>query len=260
MVAANGDIFVADVRNHAIRVIMPQGAVRTLCGNGQSDYADTQGADAHFKQPCGVALDVEENLLVADWGNNAIRRVMMTGAVSTWFADGPGAAARFDGPCDLVVDGEDTIVVADRKNHRLRKIVGGQVTTLAVSSKSVTADGAGTVACFNGPNRLALDERGSVLVAEFGGCEGRKDTLRVVEASLAPSLWMGPVEEVVQDSKVLMSMTAGFAEFQQDYGKLVEDGTLTDIVLVVEGERFPEHRVVLVERSEYFWSLFLSGM
>jgi hypothetical protein len=35
---------------------------------------------------------------------------------------------------------------------------------------------------------LELDERGCLLVAEMG----RKDTLRVVEASLAPPLWMGP--------------------------------------------------------------------
>ena len=79
VVAANGDIFVADSGNHAIRVITPQGAVRTLCGNRQPGYADAQGADARFFYPRGLALDAEENLLVADWGNHAIRRVTMTG-------------------------------------------------------------------------------------------------------------------------------------------------------------------------------------
>ena len=79
VVASNGDIFVADSGNHAIRVITPQGAVRTLCGNRQPGYADAQGADARFFYPRGLALDAEENLLVADWGNHAIRRVTMTG-------------------------------------------------------------------------------------------------------------------------------------------------------------------------------------
>jgi sugar lactone lactonase YvrE len=158
VVAANGDIFVSDSDNHAIRVITPQGAVRTLCGNGESGFADAQGADARFNQPIGLALDAEENLLVADWGNHAIRRVTMAGAVSTvagngekGFADGAVAAARFNGASDLVVDGEGVIVVADFHNHRLRKIVGGQVTTLAGSSEPGTADGAGAVARFNQP-------------------------------------------------------------------------------------------------------------
>ena len=66
-----------------IRVITPQVVVRTLCGNGQSGFEDAQGADARFNCPVGLALDVEENLLVADCRNNAIRRVTMTGTVST---------------------------------------------------------------------------------------------------------------------------------------------------------------------------------
>jgi len=40
---------------------------------------------------------------------------------------------------------------------------------------------------FSWPQSLALDERGRLLVTE-----GRKDILRVVEASLAPPLWMEP--------------------------------------------------------------------
>ena len=83
VVAANDDIFVADSENHAIRVITPQGADRTFCSSGQAGFADTQGSDARFNCPFGLALDTEENLLVADWGNNAIRRVTMSGAVST---------------------------------------------------------------------------------------------------------------------------------------------------------------------------------
>jgi hypothetical protein len=100
----------------------------------------------------------------------------MAGAMSTvagngeaGFADGADAAVRFNRPIDLVVDGEGVIVVADRDNHRLRKIVGGQL-----------------------------------LVAETG----RKDTLRVVEASLAPPLWMGPVEKAAEESEAAMPAKA----------------------------------------------------
>jgi hypothetical protein len=50
----------------------------------------------------------------------------------------------------------------------------------------------------------------------------------------------------------------------ENYGKLLEDDTLTDVVLVVEGKRFPDHRGVLAvlntAQSEYCRGLFLSGM
>jgi hypothetical protein len=87
--------------------------------------SDAQGADTRFNFSYGLTLDVEENLMVSDFGNNAIRRVTMTGEVSTvavngekGFADGAGAVACFKGTNALVVDGEDVIVVADTDNHR----------------------------------------------------------------------------------------------------------------------------------------------
>jgi hypothetical protein len=188
----------------------------------------------------------------------------MAGAVSTvagngeaGFADGAGAAARFNRPNYIVVDGEGVIVVADTQNHRLRKIVGGHVTTLAGSSKRGTADGAGAVVRFNKPYRLALDERGRLVVAEF--CW--EDTLRVAEASLATPVWMGPVEEGAEDLAAAMpAKTQAKLVALENYGKFLEDGTLADVVLVVDGERFPAHRSVLAAQSEYFRMLFLSGM
>jgi hypothetical protein len=139
----------------------------------------------------------------------------------------------------------------------LRKIVGRQVTTLAGGSEAGTADGAGAGARFNEPFALALDERGRLLVAEAD----RADTLRVVEASLAPPAWMGPVDAAAeaaaeaQEEKALETQ-----KLKEDYGKLVEAPELADVVLVVEGERFPAHRNVLAARSEYFRGLLLSGM
>ena len=50
---------------------------------------------------------------------------------------------------------------------------------------------------------LALDERGRLLVAE----DDRADTLRVVEASLAPPAWMEAVAEVAPDEARTLSLS-----------------------------------------------------
>jgi hypothetical protein len=55
---------------------------------------------------------------VCDYGNDAIRRVTMSGAVSTvagngeaWFADGSCAAGRFNSPSGIVVDEEGIVLI-----------------------------------------------------------------------------------------------------------------------------------------------------
>jgi hypothetical protein len=261
---ANDEIVVADSENHAIRIVTPGGAVRTLAGNGEAGFADGQGAAARFNYPTGLARDMDGSILVAETGNNAVRRVTMEGAVSMvagngepGYADGEGAAARFNAPRAVVVDKESTIVVAGMRNQHLRKIVGRQVTTLAGCSEAGTADGAGAGARFKKPWQLALDERGRLLVGKLG----RADTLRVVDASLAPPAWMGPVDAAAEAAAEAHEEKAQQIEqLLGDHGKLVEDGELADGVFVLEGERFPLHRYVLAARSEYFRAGFKSGM
>ena len=150
VVTANGEYVMTDFWNHALRVVTPGGAVRTLAGNGEPGLVDGQGAAARFNCPQGLARDKDGSILVADTGNNAVRRVTMDGEVSTvagngeaGYADGEGAAARFNCPTAVVVDKEGTIIVADTENNRLCRLTGRHVTTLAGGSEAGTADGAG---------------------------------------------------------------------------------------------------------------------
>ena len=98
-----GNIYVADIENHVIRKITPQGIVSTLAGQvGIIGYEDGIGSNALFNTPVDVVVDFEGNLFVADQDNNVIRKITPTGLVSTYAGngfqnsvDGVGTGASF---------------------------------------------------------------------------------------------------------------------------------------------------------------------
>ena len=52
-----GNLYVADTGNHAIRKVTPQGVVTTLAGDGVAGSNDGHAAQARFNGPLGVAVD-----------------------------------------------------------------------------------------------------------------------------------------------------------------------------------------------------------
>ena len=78
------NVYVADLWNHTIRKITPEGVVSTLAGTaGVSGSADSTGATARFNMPSGVATDSTGNVYVADFGNCTIRKITPAGVVTT---------------------------------------------------------------------------------------------------------------------------------------------------------------------------------
>jgi sugar lactone lactonase YvrE len=198
-----GNIFVADWKNNDIRKITPGGVVTTLAGAaGLSGSADGTGAAASFNGPTGVAADGLGNILVADGGNNTIRKITSAGVVTTLAgtagssgnADGTGAAASFRAPQGIAVDGSGDILVADSGNNTIRKITSaGAVTTLAgTAGSSGAADGTGSAASFRLSAKdyismagLAVDGSGDIFVADTWNDTIRKITPAGVVTTLA---------------------------------------------------------------------------
>src|SRR5207244_4432872 len=154
-----------------------------------ADYtgsADGIGSEARFNRPFGVTIDSAGNLLVAEEGNDIIRKVTSAGAVTTLAGlagspgslDGTGGTARFDGPVGVTIDSADNLYVADRYNHTIRKITStGVVTTLAGKAGIFgNVDGTGSEARFNDPYGVAVDSTGNVYVADTGNNLLRKIT------------------------------------------------------------------------------------
>src|SRR5215212_8340194 len=86
-VAGDGTVYVSDRGNHQVRVIGPDGTVRTLAGSTQG-FADAPGAKAQFYDPVAVAVDRSGNVYVADRNNHRIRRISPDGAVVTFAGSG----------------------------------------------------------------------------------------------------------------------------------------------------------------------------
>ena len=110
------------------------------------------GSFARFHNPAGVAVDVSNNVYVADTFNGAIRKT--TPAGTNWTVS--TLASGFNYPYGVAVDISNNVYVADTLNGAIRKM-----TPLGTNwTVSTLASG------FNYPNSVAVDTNGNVYVAD----------------------------------------------------------------------------------------------
>jgi hypothetical protein len=119
--------------------------VSTLAGSGTVGYVNGKGTDASFNfadYRCGLTVDDNLNVYVADAGNHCIRKITPDGTVSTLagnpnnagYADGKGSAANFQWPFDVSVDAAGNVYSVDPWNWDIRKITpDGTATTIGWS-------------------------------------------------------------------------------------------------------------------------------
>jgi hypothetical protein len=160
---ATGNLYIVDFLNNRIRKINTSGIITTIAGNGVAGFSGDggQATAAKLNNPYGISFDCGGNLYIAEYGNNRIRRIDLTGIITTiagtgtasYSGDGGQAtAASLNGVTGLAFNLSGNLFIADYNNSRIRKVNGfGSGSALTVNSATICS-GHTTTLIANGAN------------------------------------------------------------------------------------------------------------
>ena len=187
-----GNVYVADSYNDRIRVITSEGQVRTLAGQDAPGFADGQGAVAAFDTPTGIALDRHGMLLVADSGNDAIRKIEKDGRVSTLARTDPNdGAGLLQGIVGLAPTWDGFVYIASYRRGRVVEMSpAGSLRVLAGPGSTIDGNAALPL---TGPAGLAVDRSGGLYVADASAYAIRKLSPRRAGVAPIPAAIPGPI-------------------------------------------------------------------
>jgi RHS repeat-associated protein len=182
-----GNLYIADMSNHRIRKVNPNGIITTIAGNGLYGYAGDGGPaiEAKLYEPNGVVLDGAGNLYIADAWNQRIRRVDTSGIINTVAGSGPiggsqggysgdggpATEARFNLPIGVTVDAAGNLYISDSSNCRIRKAAPPSVFIAVMTTGDIPfseKNGLGHILSGAGSHKTTIDlDIGRILYA-FG--------------------------------------------------------------------------------------------
>jgi sugar lactone lactonase YvrE len=179
-VDANGNFFIAETVNNRIRKVDTNGIITTFAGKVGTGFSGDGGfaTNATLNSPSGVALDANGNLLIADTGNNRIRKVDASGIITTaagkgsfgYSGDGGKATnASVSSPSGVAVDNSNYLLIADSGNNRVRQVDAGGIITNLAGNGSSTYSGDGGAATNAGlyPFGVAVDSSENLCIADY---------------------------------------------------------------------------------------------
>ncbi|MBX5480522.1 MAG: hypothetical protein IRZ16_01545 [Myxococcaceae bacterium] len=191
----DGNMYIADQANARIRMVDGAGVITTVVGRGTHGFSGDNGPaiEAELKAPVGqaaspagkIVLDAQDNLIIADSGNNRVRRVDAktwtittiagvggepTGEANVGGDNGPATDAHLARPTDVAVGPDGSIYIADTDNSCIRKVdPEGIIKTVAGICGQTGFDGdngPATEAKLNRPFGIDVDANGVLYIAD----------------------------------------------------------------------------------------------
>jgi trimeric autotransporter adhesin len=176
---AAGNVYIADTLNNRIRKIDTSGKASTFAGTGIPGFSGDglAATSAQMLLPVGVSVDIYGDVLIADSGNNRIRKVAPNGNISTiagtgvynYAGDGgPATSAALANPECVRSDASGNLYIADTDNDRIRRINGsGIISTIAGGNGASYGDGGPAISAqLAAPACVAVDASNNVYIAD----------------------------------------------------------------------------------------------
>jgi len=177
----SGNLYIAERSGHVVRKVSATGIISTVAGTGTAGAPGSETGVATQQNlyiPQGVFWDPSGSLLIADTGNNRIRRLTSDGTITTVAGSansgfsgdgGPATAASLKGPYGVAADGNGNLYIADTSNQRIRQVGSdGTISTVAGSGTAgYNGDGSPATAYWvSSPYALLPVSNCSVLIAD----------------------------------------------------------------------------------------------
>jgi len=162
--------------------------ITTIAGKGTPNYSGDGGLaiNAEFNYPVCVRLDSFGNMYIADVNNNAIRKIDISGTITTivgggangYSGDGGLAInAKVYGPHDVAFDKAGNLYFPDEENNVIRKINTSGVISTVVGTGTAGFYGDGglaTLAELNKPYAIFIDDTGNIFISDIFNFRVRK--------------------------------------------------------------------------------------
>ena len=176
---AQGNLYIADFRNHRIRRVDSNGIISTIAGTGEEGFDGDGGlaTESRLSFPTSIAIHETGLIFIADSGNHQVRVILLDGSIFTLAGNGtpgfsgdggPSQNSQLNRPWGLAVT-TDALYIADSFNHRIRK-VGIDLTIQTVAGNGIRGfsgdEGPALMAQLNEPVDIAIDDVGNLYIVD----------------------------------------------------------------------------------------------